>query len=331
MKNFIRVCIVVLSIFSMSCSSVSKGNFSQTTISNGIVEATVSTETWRLDNYYQAQRFDWSGFIFSLKCNGHSYFGEWVEAHDPTFHDNACGPVDEFTQIGYENAKVGENFLKIGVGVLKKKVDVPYTFRVGYEVVDHGKWECTFDKNSITYTQTLRSDIASYIYKKTIELVDGKPEMKIKHTLKNIGVETISTNVYCHNFFIIDNEPAGKPIRLKCAYNPTGAERRFDTNQYSELVGNTISFKDTLPAEKSVLYCFFDGHNKVENNDFTFENTRTGACARIRGDRPLEKFAFWSCPKTYCVEPFVKIFAKPNDEFSWTLTYEFFENKSDKK
>ncbi len=321
MRKFICMCAVLTVYFVLSCSSVEKRGYPCVTISNGIIEASVSTE---FGNYYQAQRFDWSGFIFSLKCNGHSYFGEWVDSHDPTFHDNACGPAEEFRQIGYDNAKVGENFLKIGVGVLKKNTDRPYTFRVNYEIVDGGKWECTFDKTSITYTQTLKSDIASYIYKKTIELVEGKPEMKIRHTLKNIGKTDISSDVYCHNFFMIDNEPAGKSIRLKCAYNPTGAERRNDTNEYSDIAGDTIFFKDTLPPDKSVLYCMFDGYDKVENNDFIFENLRTGASVRITGDRPLEKFAFWSCTKTYCVEPFVNIFIKPNEEFSWCLTYNFF-------
>jgi hypothetical protein len=60
--------------------------------------------------YYRATRFDWSGVIASLKCNGHNYFGKWFDQYDPKVHDAISGPVEEFLSngagLGYAEVKL---------------------------------------------------------------------------------------------------------------------------------------------------------------------------------------------------------------------------------
>src|SRR5712691_8696536 len=87
-------------------------------ITNGIVQARLYLpDTQR--GYYRATRFDWSGIIADLRVNGHSYFGRWFDKYDPKLHDSISGPVQEFvTGQGFEKARPGETFVKIGVGVL---------------------------------------------------------------------------------------------------------------------------------------------------------------------------------------------------------------------
>ena len=62
--------------------------------------------------YYRGTRFDWSGVVSSLRWNGHEYFGEWFDKHDPVLHDGITGPVDEFltgtSSLGYEEAADAE-------------------------------------------------------------------------------------------------------------------------------------------------------------------------------------------------------------------------------
>ena len=52
------------------------------------------------------------------------YFGEWFERHDPLLHDGITGPVEEFltgdSALGYDEAKAGETFVRIGVGAVRK-------------------------------------------------------------------------------------------------------------------------------------------------------------------------------------------------------------------
>jgi len=44
---------------------------------------------------YQGTRFDWSGFISSLRFAGHDYIAPWRVQNDPQFHSAITGPADE--------------------------------------------------------------------------------------------------------------------------------------------------------------------------------------------------------------------------------------------
>jgi hypothetical protein len=132
-------------------------------INNGQIRARL----WLPDavrGFYRGTRFDWSGSIASLDFKSHTYFGEWFKRYDPAVSDVAwdpeingwtagrasadVGPVEEFTgpgnsAPGYDEAKPGETFLKIGVGVLRKPADgrgSKYDHYFPYKIVDHGKW-----------------------------------------------------------------------------------------------------------------------------------------------------------------------------------------------
>lgn len=86
------------------------------------------------NGFYRGTRFDWSGVIFHLEANGHTYYGPWFTKRNPAIRDivyegddivdGACssttGPADEFGPIGYETAKPGRTFVKIGVGAPRK-------------------------------------------------------------------------------------------------------------------------------------------------------------------------------------------------------------------
>lgn len=66
--------------------------------------------------YYRGTRFDWSGVVRDLRSRGHRYVSEWQPRTIPCGTTGLTGPADEFTQIGYEQAHPGQEFLKIGVG-----------------------------------------------------------------------------------------------------------------------------------------------------------------------------------------------------------------------
>ena len=99
----------------------------QSQISNGIITADLKLPDAK-DGYYRGVRFDWSGVISDLTYKGHHYFGKWFERYEPTLHDAIMGPVDAYDPIGYDRAKPGEPFVKIGVGTVEKIADEPYAF-----------------------------------------------------------------------------------------------------------------------------------------------------------------------------------------------------------
>jgi hypothetical protein len=100
-------------------------------ISNGTVHATLQLPDVN-DGYYRGARFDWSGSIASLEAAGHSYFGQWFANWGPHVHDSITGPVEDYAPLNHTEAKPGETFVKIGIGVLRKIDDQPYRFTAPY-------------------------------------------------------------------------------------------------------------------------------------------------------------------------------------------------------
>lgn len=191
-------------------------------ITNGILHARLYLPD-ASNGFYRGTRFDWSGVIAGLTYKGHSYYGPWFTRTDPKVRDfvydgpdimaGPCsaitGPVEEFSTrgaaLGFENAKPGGIFVKIGVGALRKPDNEKYSAYRLYEIVDHGKWTVQVKADSATFTQELRDPASGYgyIYRKTVKLINGEPEMAIEHTLQNVGSKPIESSVYDHNFLVL--------------------------------------------------------------------------------------------------------------------------------
>ncbi len=154
-------------------------------ISNGILQAKLLLPDAQ-NGYYRGTRFDWSGAISSLQFKGHEYFGKWFDHYDPKIHDAIMGPVEEFlsngTGLGYQEAKVGESFVKIGVGAVRKPEEADFQQFNTYEIASNGEWTLDKGGNFVAFTQTLPNTLGyAYVYKKVVRLTPGKPEMTLEH------------------------------------------------------------------------------------------------------------------------------------------------------
>ena len=134
------------------------------TISNGAVTAKFYLPD-ATNGYYRGTRFDWSGVIYSLRTAKHEYFGQWFPKYDPILHDAIMGPVEEFKTngagLGWEDAKPGDTFIRIGVGVLRRPDDKTFNAFSYYPIVDPGKWRVRKAKDRITFTHTLSDEKGS--------------------------------------------------------------------------------------------------------------------------------------------------------------------------
>jgi hypothetical protein len=292
----------------------------QATISNGVIDATLYLPDAEA-GYYRGKRFDWSGVLSRLTYQGHNYFGKWFSRYDPTSNDAITGPVEEFTALGYDDAKVGETFTKIGVGVLRKPDEPRYNFTTPYELLNAGQRSLKKAADRITFTHTLADETGyAYSYEKTVRLVPGKPQLVLEHRLKNTGKRTIKSNVYDHNFLIIDAQPSGPDFTVTFPFTlvPTDSLPQALTVQ-----DNRITFRRVLNHES--VYMGLKGFGSTaEDYDIRVENQKTKAGVRIRSNRPLTKLAFWTSPTNLSPEPFIAVRAEPGQKFTWTLTYDFY-------
>ena len=214
----------ILMAITLALSSLIAADPPQAEISNGTVHAKLYLPD-AANGYYRATRFDWSGVIASLEFQGHSYFGVWFPRYDPKVNDSITGPVEEYrtgdSALGYAEAKTGETFVRIGVGLLKKPEEARFQQYKTYEIVSNGNWTVKIVADSVEFTQEVTDPVSgyAYLYRKTVRLAKDAPRMTIEHSLKNIGKKTIETNVYNHEFFMLDSQPSGPDFTVKFPFD----------------------------------------------------------------------------------------------------------------
>lgn len=340
------VCAAALLSVAMD-SKTFASEFPQAEISNGQLRLKVYPPDPK-HGYYRGTRFDWSGTIGSLEYQGHRYYGPWFDTVDPKVHDyqdvgnqiiaSLCsgdsGPVDEFQTrgraLGWDEARVGGTFIKIGVGVLRKD-DAHYDYVKQYQIVNPGRWTVETHRDSVEFTQEL-SDAPSgygYIYRKVIRLVEGKPEMVLEHHLKNTGRRPIESAVYNHNFLVLDKQSPGPDFVITVPFqirspNPPGPE-------LARIRGNQVMYSKVLRSG-DVMETLLEGFGESpRDNEIRIENRRVGAGVRITGDHPLSKLNLWSIRTVLAVEPFITMTVEPGAEFTWKSSYAYYTLPSEAK
>ena len=300
-------------------------DFPKAEISNGVIHAELMLPDSQRGSY-RGTRFDWSGIISSLQFGEHEYFGRWYEHHDPKIHDAITGPVEEFRTddkgLGYDEAKPGGTFVRIGIGTVRKPDEAEYHPFQTYEIVDPGKWTIHKHKDRIEFTQRLKSEEGyAYIYRKTVRLMKGKPELRIEHSLKNTGYKAIETTQYNHNFFVIDHEVVGPDVAVKFAFAPV-PQRGFANR--AEVQGQKIVFPHELEGKNGVFSELTGSSKDVKDYDFRVENVKSGAGVHITSDQALDKVNFWAIRTVASAEPYIKLRIEPGKESHWTIRYDFY-------
>ena len=316
-------CIIGVFLCFLLTGSKPSDQFPQTEITNGVIRAHLYLPDSN-NGYYRGTRFDWSGVISDLEYKGHTYFGKWYkEEHDPGVHDHLAGPVEEFTPVGYDEAKTGETFLKIGVGMLVKPEEAKYFFGTRYKNTNSGTWKVKKKKDQVVFFQTLDDVNYKYEYSKKVQLIKDKPEMVLSHSLKNTGKQTMETSVYNHNFFVMDNQPIGPDFDVTFPFALSSEAATEST--LGKLQDNKILFEKELINNDHLFYRSLAGFsNSAKDYDIKIENHKTGVAVRITSDQPLSKIVFWSAPKTICPEPYIKLTIKPGETVNWKITYQFY-------
>jgi hypothetical protein len=278
------------------------------------------------NGYYRGTRFDWSGAISSLQFQGHEYFGKWFDHYDPKIHDAIMGPVEEFltngTGLGYEEAKPGQSFVKIGVGAIRKPEEPAFRQFATYDITSNGKWTINKSANFVEFTQELSDTLGyAYIYKKTIRLAPGKPEMVLEHSLRNTGRKLISTSVYEHNFYMLDHQPAGPDYTVRF---PFEVHPQADLRGMAEARGKDFAYLKELQVGQSVAAAMVGYGDTARDYDIRVENRKAGIGVRQTSDRRIAKLFFWSIRTTVCPEAFIDLTAGPGQEVHWNIDYEFY-------
>jgi len=337
MKPVVWAFISLLSVVGVSMHANSTAT--QASLANATTSVTLALPGAG-ESAYRGTRFDWSGIISRLESQGHTWFGPWFAQMDPSIHDftysssgiiaGPCtavtGPVEEFTAaLGYQEAAVGGTFVKIGVGVLRKPSDAKYDSFHLYEIVDPGQWHVSRRRNMVEFQQEVGDSSSgfAYEYSKTVRLSEREPMLTIDHQLKNTGKHAIETDLYDHNFLVIDGQAPGPDTTIHVPFKI--APVHPPESNLAEFTGNHIRFLRELSGEDRVYGSFHGFGTSSRDYDIRIENTRVGGGLRIKGDRPLSNVAAWAIRSVVAVEPFIKISIDPGKAATWRYQYSFYK------
>jgi hypothetical protein len=321
------------------CADVPHSDHPKEMLSNGKLDVLVFLPD-KDNGYYRSTRFDWSGVVPCVSLNGHRFFGEWFAEYDPLKNDAITGPVEEFRAEGgpaghtgpkgefvapagairYNEAKPGDPFLKPGVGVLRKMDSKPYQFGFPYPIVDTGTWTVKKKPRSILFRQVLNGpDGYAYVYEKVLS-IDKNDTMTLEHRLKNTGKKGIETNVYDHDFFMLDGKPTGPGMVVHFAFAPKPED---PLGPGAKIEGKDLIFVDSLGPRRGVSGYLTGYSDKAYDYDFKVEDTNTKVAIRQTSDRPLFRLYFWSTRTTICPEGYIHLDIPPGQTGRWKIHYQF--------
>ena len=274
--------------------------------------------------HYQKSRFSWNTMISEVVLDGENTFcgRESLEEGKGT---GGIGLWNEFgieEPIGYDDAIVGEQFPKPGIGLLTKMRDEPYDFAEHYRI---SPFHFVIKKSVNEYELKIVSEpmeCRGYAFRltETVSLVANK--MVIETCFENVGIKPIDTTEYRHNFLCINHHPIGKDYKVTYSYPFMPSEKvgEFEVNE------NTVSWR---MAVKNVLYGRCDKPSDSNENQFKVEHIPSGVGVCEKDYFRLERAALWGMGHVISPETFIRISVKPGEEQTWIREYTFY-NKTNK-
>jgi hypothetical protein len=331
---------VILTCAGLTPGILSASSYPYAELANGQITARLALPDAHT-GFYRGTRFDWSGMVVSLKYQGHEFYGPWFDRVDPQVRDfeyvgaeivagqcsAATGPAEEFqtqgSALGWDEAKAGGTFIKIGVGVLRKDA-AAYSFAKLYEILDPGQWTVRRQPDAVEFTHELGDPATGYryLYWKRVRLTPDRPELVLEHRLKNTGTRTIPSAVYNHNFLVLDREPPGPDFRITLPY--AVQTPRLPPKELAAIRENRIVYLKALAGQELVQTPLLGFSERSSDYDIRIENAKLGVGLRITGDRPLSHHALWSIRSVLSFEPFIALNVPPGSEFAWKVTYEYY-------
>ncbi|NLI57254.1 MAG: hypothetical protein GX387_01830 [Clostridium sp.] len=268
-------------------------------------------------NNYNGSRFDWTGFVTSV-CLDDKYLFCTKESLVPGEGSGGVGLCNEFgihTPIGYDLAKPGEKFHKLGVGLLTRPDESDYFFFDKYQV---SPFDVIVSEESDSITFILdHLECNGYAVKMTKKLSLKDNTLTIDYHLENTGTKPIITEEYCHNFISINENPIDTGYILRFPYN-------IDIKEVPEV----LTFKNNeitlIKNPKKDFHCVIEGFNSVDNHywELVFEPLKAGV--REYSHFSVKSVALWGTTHVISPEVFIDVNIQPGKTQKWTRKYEFF-------
>jgi hypothetical protein len=278
------------------------------TLRRGNLAVVIETAPADLDAKF-GPRFDRTAVVRQVTLNGKSFLGE-------------LGLPDEFGingdgVLGFTNAPVGGEFLKIGVGYLIRDRTNDYFFWNKYPVRKLLPiTKLVVKKESLTVTQSSDHSLPwSYAYSKSYRLV-ADDTLEIDYTLTNTGTNAWSFLHYNHNWLAPEGIKVGPAYSLATGFPLPAGETAFGRSDHllwliSEIPTNTSfylagDFRDSTAAQNRFTVLL---HGKP--------------LLAFAGDFAPARFAAYAVTDGFCPEMFFRAELPAGKSARWSTRYQF--------
>lgn len=222
------------------------------------------------------------------------------------------GPEADFPP-GYREAKVGQGFLKIGVGVLRKSAK-PYTLFQEPEIIEPAKTTVEWGADTAVFRQTC-AGTEGYAYALDATVRVREDLITLDWKLRNTGTKPFVTRQYTHNFFRFGERGPGDGYALAFPYDFQAEGLEVGQRQS----GREILFFKEIPTwiNAAVLPpAGYSGPNALE-----LRSTQTGQSIRCETSLPGFVTAIHARKDYIAPEQFIVLSLAPGKEASWSRSY----------
>ncbi|MFW5781011.1 MAG: hypothetical protein ACOCXD_00415 [Bacteroidota bacterium] len=271
---------------------------------------------------YKGSRFDWCGYIMQVEYEGNTFCTKNSLTKQPGREgEGLCNEFGIDMPIGYDVANPGEYFPKIGIGLLKKEDNEPYSFEKHYEVIPF-ETEIKLQENNIRYISR-PSEVSGYafLYQKEISLNENS--FTITYTLENTGKKTIQTNEYAHNFISFNHKRIDQDYILELCGGQSEGElvEYIDPESKLRISGNIIAFTGKL---QKIIFISLLSDNNISGFRLSLETGRLSIAESL--SRPAKKINLWCDVHVISPELYMALNIEPGEKDSWKRTYTFSKN-----
>ena len=274
------------------------------------------------ERYNRGVRFSPVANVLRACVEGRNFLYSPVE-HEPQTENGGLAMEFDITTVGnpppgFAEAAMGDGFLKVGVGVLRKETE-QYNFFKAYEPLALARTAAQWARDTARFKQTCPG-VNGYAYKLEANVSAKANAAEVRCVLTNIGQKPLSTEQYSHNYFLFDDAPVGPNYLLQFPFDfdVTGLQpdQRRD--------GRVIDFaKPFSPGVGSVNAVVIPPAGYQGPNELTVTNPAKGMKCRASASLPIARIAVHATPAYLCPEMFVRIALQPGESREWTRRYEF--------
>lgn len=276
-------------------------------LSHGGLRVEIETSTTRNEAEF-GPRFDRTAIVTSISVDGTEFLGPW-------------GLCDEFGLygegvLGYADAAIGEQFVKIGIGALVRDSADDYHFSHPYPLAMAFPVAVTATAQQLTVEQASEPGPPhQYNYRKTY-VVAPENTLHIHYELTNTGETAWGFEHYNHHWFRLEGVPVGSLYRLVTGFDLPDAPTEL-LQAPRELRPAT-----SLSAGEALYYASDLVAVPAAQNSFRVEIGAEAALGYAGSFSPA-RFALFANQDGFCPEVFHRANVQPGEAVAWSATYRF--------